>query len=203
MVHGQAVVTFNLCRSSFFWDVTQRWLAVSYRRFGTTYRYHRQVSSSPRVYAIRDFVNLGVGMGAYTSLPTGTISNTELPSVFVLVVQPSPYLVASFTLFCAELARTYQSGHCIQRCFVTCIVSCIWAGWSGVWFSAGERDCCLLQNVYTVSGACPPSYPLAGKGVKLSSHFLHLVSRLKNEWICTSAPPACLQGVHGHNFTPY
>jgi len=126
MVHGQADVTFSLCRSSLFWDVTQRWLAVSYRRFGTTYRYHREVWSSPRVYAIRDFLNLGVGKGACTSLPTGTISNTELPSVFVRVVQHSSYFVASFTLFCAEQARTYQSVYCIQRCFVTDVLSVVY-----------------------------------------------------------------------------
>jgi len=29
MVHGKADVTFSLCRSSLFWDVTQHWLAVS------------------------------------------------------------------------------------------------------------------------------------------------------------------------------
>ena len=27
-------------RSAFFWDVTQRMMAISYRRFGTTYRPH-------------------------------------------------------------------------------------------------------------------------------------------------------------------
>jgi len=31
-----------------FWDFIQRSLAVSYRRFGTTYRSHFQGSSSPR-----------------------------------------------------------------------------------------------------------------------------------------------------------
>jgi len=34
--------------SSLFWDVTHRRLAVSYRRFRTTYRSHLQASSSPR-----------------------------------------------------------------------------------------------------------------------------------------------------------
>jgi len=32
-------------RSSVFWDVMQRMLLVSYRRFGTTYRSHLQGSS--------------------------------------------------------------------------------------------------------------------------------------------------------------
>jgi len=31
-----------------FWDITQCWLEVSCRRFGTTYRFHPQWSSSPR-----------------------------------------------------------------------------------------------------------------------------------------------------------
>jgi len=31
-----------LTRSAFFWDFTQRWLLVSYRRFGTSYRSHLQ-----------------------------------------------------------------------------------------------------------------------------------------------------------------
>ena len=31
-----------------FWDFTQRKMVISYRRFGTTYRSHFQVSSSPR-----------------------------------------------------------------------------------------------------------------------------------------------------------
>jgi hypothetical protein len=34
-------------RSLLFWDVTQRWLVVSYRRFGTTYLSHLHGSSSP------------------------------------------------------------------------------------------------------------------------------------------------------------
>jgi hypothetical protein len=34
--------------SSLFWDVTQRRLVISYRRFGTTYRFHLQRSSKPR-----------------------------------------------------------------------------------------------------------------------------------------------------------
>jgi hypothetical protein len=33
-------------RSSLLWDVTQCWLAVSHRRFGTTYRSHLQGSST-------------------------------------------------------------------------------------------------------------------------------------------------------------
>jgi hypothetical protein len=33
---------------SLFWDVTQRILVVTYRRFGTTYQTHLQGSSSPR-----------------------------------------------------------------------------------------------------------------------------------------------------------
>jgi hypothetical protein len=36
-------------RSSFRWGVTQRRFLISYRRFGTTYRYHFQESSSPRI----------------------------------------------------------------------------------------------------------------------------------------------------------
>jgi len=35
-------------RYSLFTDVTQRWLTVNYRRFGTIYRSHLQGSSSPR-----------------------------------------------------------------------------------------------------------------------------------------------------------
>jgi len=35
-------------RSAIFWDFTQRRMVVSCRRFGTTYRYHLQESSSPR-----------------------------------------------------------------------------------------------------------------------------------------------------------
>jgi len=34
-------------RSLLFWDVTQRWVVVSYRRFGTTYWSHLHGSSSP------------------------------------------------------------------------------------------------------------------------------------------------------------
>jgi len=34
--------------SALFWNFRQRRLAVSYRRFGTTYRSHLQESSSPR-----------------------------------------------------------------------------------------------------------------------------------------------------------
>ena len=34
-------------RSLLFWDFTQRRLVVGYRRFGTTYRFHLQGSSSP------------------------------------------------------------------------------------------------------------------------------------------------------------
>jgi len=70
MVNGKAEVTVSLCTSSLFWDVTQRSLAVSYRRFGTTYRYHSQVSSSTRVRVIQGFLNLGVGWNACTSLPS-------------------------------------------------------------------------------------------------------------------------------------
>jgi hypothetical protein len=33
-------------RSAIFWDVTQRWVVVLYRRFGTTYRFHLQGSRS-------------------------------------------------------------------------------------------------------------------------------------------------------------
>jgi len=36
-------------KSSFFWDVTQRWQVVMYRRFGTTYRSHLQGSVSSRI----------------------------------------------------------------------------------------------------------------------------------------------------------
>jgi len=39
-------------RSSVFWDVTQRVLLVSYRRFGTTYRSHLQGSSRTVVVRI-------------------------------------------------------------------------------------------------------------------------------------------------------
>ena len=35
-------------RSLLFWDATHRKLVVSYRRFGTTYRFHLQVSSNTR-----------------------------------------------------------------------------------------------------------------------------------------------------------
>jgi len=39
-------------RSSVFWDVTQHVLLDSYRRFGTTYRYHLQGSSRTTVLRI-------------------------------------------------------------------------------------------------------------------------------------------------------
>jgi hypothetical protein len=29
-------------RSALFWDITQRWVVILYRRFGTTYRFHLQ-----------------------------------------------------------------------------------------------------------------------------------------------------------------
>jgi hypothetical protein len=35
-------------RSALFWDITQRWVVIVYRRFGTTYRSHLQRSRSPR-----------------------------------------------------------------------------------------------------------------------------------------------------------
>jgi hypothetical protein len=38
----------NILKSSLFWDVTQRRLVVSHRRFGTTYRSPLQGQSSPR-----------------------------------------------------------------------------------------------------------------------------------------------------------
>ena len=34
-------------RSALFWDITQRQVAVLYRRFGTTYRFHLKGSESP------------------------------------------------------------------------------------------------------------------------------------------------------------
>jgi hypothetical protein len=41
--------TYTLCiTSALFWDITQRWMVVLYRRFRTTYRPHRQGSKSPR-----------------------------------------------------------------------------------------------------------------------------------------------------------
>jgi hypothetical protein len=145
MVHGKADVTFSLCRSSLFWDVTPRWLAVSYRRFGSTYRYHCLVSRSPRVYVIRGFLNLSVGRGTCTSLPTGTIRNTELPSVYAMcnhLHTSSPHLSSSVL---------HQQAHIristVYSVYDRHVVCCIWAGRSGVWFSAGERDICLLQNV--------------------------------------------------------
>jgi len=44
-----AIITL---RSSAFWDVTQRVLLVSYRRFGTTYQAHIQGSSRTLVVRI-------------------------------------------------------------------------------------------------------------------------------------------------------
>jgi hypothetical protein len=35
-------------RSALWWDFTQRIMAVPYRRFGTTYRYHLHGSGNPR-----------------------------------------------------------------------------------------------------------------------------------------------------------
>jgi len=37
-------------RSALFWNFTQRRIVVSYRRFGTTYWFHPQGSSSPRFF---------------------------------------------------------------------------------------------------------------------------------------------------------
>jgi len=38
---------------SLFWDVSQRRLVVNFRRLGTTYRSHLQVSSSPPLWPIK------------------------------------------------------------------------------------------------------------------------------------------------------
>ena len=38
--------------SSYFWDVTQRRLVVSYRRFGTSVCYHFLRSSSPSIFSV-------------------------------------------------------------------------------------------------------------------------------------------------------
>jgi hypothetical protein len=42
-------ITTTVMRSSLFWTVTQSQLVVGYRRFGTTYHFHLQWSSSPRI----------------------------------------------------------------------------------------------------------------------------------------------------------
>ena len=40
-------------RCTLFWDITQRIMAIPYRRFGTTYRFHIQGSRSPRIQGSR------------------------------------------------------------------------------------------------------------------------------------------------------
>jgi len=45
-------------RPSLFWHVTQRSSVVSYRRFGTNWRYGRQASSAFNRHAPREFNNI-------------------------------------------------------------------------------------------------------------------------------------------------
>jgi len=45
-------------RSALLWDVTQHRLVVRYRRFGTTYRFHFQVSSSRQPRGLFDPSNI-------------------------------------------------------------------------------------------------------------------------------------------------
>ena len=49
---GLTNITFMNVMSLLFWDVTQRWLVVGHRRFGTTYLSHFRRSSSPRTLKI-------------------------------------------------------------------------------------------------------------------------------------------------------
>jgi hypothetical protein len=39
-VTGDRRITCYLSRSALFWDFTQRWVVIPYRRFGTTYLFH-------------------------------------------------------------------------------------------------------------------------------------------------------------------
>ena len=41
------MVTIHQVRSALLWDITQRWVVVLYRRFGTSYRSHLQGSRTP------------------------------------------------------------------------------------------------------------------------------------------------------------
>jgi hypothetical protein len=75
---------------------------------------------------------------------------------------------------------------------------------SRVRFPAGAGKFSLHHRVQNGSGALLASYPMgtrdsfpegeAARGVKLTTH-LHLVPRLKNEWIYTSTPPIRLHGM--------
>jgi hypothetical protein len=47
---------FMYMRSSLFWDVTQCRLLISHRRFRTTYRWHFQRPSNPRINSFFDFL---------------------------------------------------------------------------------------------------------------------------------------------------
>jgi len=68
-------------RSALFWDIMQRRLIIPYRRFGTTYRYHLQDSTSPkRIHFLNtedgtDRLSRNVGT-VFTALPS-VISQTS------------------------------------------------------------------------------------------------------------------------------
>ena len=55
----------HVIRSTFFWDFTQRILVICYRRFGSTYRFHLQGSSSQTRMSgtlnVHSYIRNGVG----------------------------------------------------------------------------------------------------------------------------------------------
>ena len=85
------------------------------------------------------------------------------------------------------------------------------AGQSGVWVLAGIRDFSLFQKQMSrraLGPTQPPSqwvWSFLSLGVKWPvceiDHSPTSSAKVKNEWIFTSAPPICLQGMHRNNYT--
>ena len=48
-------IIFDLLRSGLFWDITQCRVAIPYRRFGKTYRSHRQRSRNQRRKSVKNY----------------------------------------------------------------------------------------------------------------------------------------------------
>ena len=104
-----------LIRSALFWDIMHRRVAILYRRFGTTYRYHLQRSRSPRrlpdPWRGHEFMTC-VGKVVFLLLCSYAVANRVVKFDKPIWCVNRRYCVTSVPVRCVQVHTAYQCVVC-------------------------------------------------------------------------------------------
>jgi hypothetical protein len=147
-------------RSSLFCDITQRWVEVLYRRFGTTYGSHLQGSRSPTFWDNLWVPSSRVKKSNFSGQPMGPIFKDQdvLNTSWSFKMGPigcPETLVQNYHSTLRNIAEERRSnlqraGSLISRC-VSCCRCCAHLLWGCQWLMAPSTAICNLWVMYSFS----------------------------------------------------